>query len=123
MSTTFGNQGAKRNTVCVSHAWHDAYVSALSESDPDRLIGRIEYAIIAIERRYAQWGTDPGTPAERKAVQKCISTLKRLMRQEQVRRDDTILSTAFTEAPVARLSESTMAKPVEQRRTSKETNA
>src|SRR5271169_2352634 len=68
----------------VPHSWREAYASALRESDPNKLIGRIEYAITAIERRYSEWGTDPGTPAELTAIQTCISALMRLMKQKQL---------------------------------------
>ena len=67
----------------VPHCWREAYEAALIETDPSKLIGRIEYALNALERRYADWGTDPGTPAELTAIQQCISALGRLMRQEQ----------------------------------------
>lgn len=71
------------NRSRVYHSWHEAYVSALRESDPGRLTGRISYAISAIERRYSQWANDPGTPAELKAIQKCISALERLTKERQ----------------------------------------
>lgn len=70
----------RRITVRLPHSWQEAYTSALRESDPDKFIGRIEYAISTIERRYSEWGTDPGTPAELTALQKCISALKRRMK-------------------------------------------
>ena len=70
----------------VSHSWREAYEMALMESDPNRLIGRIEYALNALERRYSQWGTHPGTPAELAAIQKSISALERLMKQKQLGR-------------------------------------
>jgi len=72
----------------VPHSWREAYEAALIETDPKKLIGRIEYALNALERRYADWATDPGTPAELTAIQQCISALQRLMRQEQLGRHD-----------------------------------
>ena len=78
----------------VPHSWREAYASALKESDPSRLIGRIEYAITAIEKRYSEWGTDPGTPAELTAIQTCISALMRLMKQTQLGKHCAVLSTA-----------------------------
>ena len=66
----------------VPHSWREAYESALMESDPIKVIGRIEYAMYALERRYAEWATDPGTPAELAAIQKCISALARLTKQQ-----------------------------------------
>ena len=53
------------------------------ESDPIKVIGRIEYAMYALERRYSGWATDPGTPAELAAIQKCISALARLTKQSR----------------------------------------
>jgi hypothetical protein len=94
MSTTFENLGTRRITVRLSHSWHEAYASAMRESDPDKFIGSIEYAISTIERRHSQWGTDPGTPTELTALQKCISALKRRMKQEHLRRHGAIVSTA-----------------------------
>jgi hypothetical protein len=78
----------------VPHSWREAYASALRESDPSKLIGRIEYAITAIERRHSEWGTDPGTPAELTAIQACISALMRLMKQKQLGKHCAVLSTA-----------------------------
>lgn len=96
MLIQFENPSIRRTTVRVPHFWHEAYASAVRESDPAQLIGRIEYAIIAIERRYSEWETHPGSPAELKAIQKCISALKRLMKQEQLRRQGAVLSAAST---------------------------
>jgi hypothetical protein len=78
----------------VPHSWREAYELALIESDPNKLIGRIEYALNALERRYSQWGTHPGTPAELAAIQKSISALERLMRQKQPGRLGAVLSIA-----------------------------
>ena len=77
----------------VPHSWLEAYELALIESDPIKAIGRVEYALNAIDRRYSEWGTDPGTPAELAAIQKCISTLARLMKQNQLAADGAHLST------------------------------
>ena len=78
----------------VPHSWLEAYELALIESDPKKLIGRIEYALNALERRYSEWGTHPGTPAELTAIQKCISALERLMKQKQLGRPGALLSIA-----------------------------
>ena len=80
----FEKPGPRRNSVRVAHSWHESYASALTESDTTRLHGRIEYALNAIERRYSEWGSDPGTPAELLAIQKCICVLKRLMKRNQI---------------------------------------
>jgi hypothetical protein len=46
------------------------------------LLGRIEYAIAALERRYVEWESNPGTPAELKAIQKAFFALESLMKEE-----------------------------------------
>lgn len=71
----------------VPHSWREAYELALIESDPSQLIGRIEYALNAVERRYSEWGADPGTPAELTAIQRAVFSLGRLMKQERVRHE------------------------------------
>lgn len=68
----------------VPHSWREAYELALIESDPIKLIGRIEYAMYALERRHSEWETDPGTPAELAAIQKCIAALARLMKRTRL---------------------------------------
>ena len=78
----------------VPHSWREAYELALTESDPSRLLGRIEYALNALERRCSEWETDPGTPAEVMAIRRCISSLKRLLKQEQLGRPSAVLSMA-----------------------------
>ena len=62
-------------------SWREACDSALGESDPQRLLGCIEYAITALERRYAQWESDPGTSAELIAIQEAILTLERHIKE------------------------------------------
>jgi len=86
----------RRSTVRVPHSWHQAYMSALRESDSGELIGRIEYSVSAIERRYSEWETDPGSPAELAAIRKCISALTRLMKRERLGMRDIVHSTAST---------------------------
>jgi hypothetical protein len=87
---------------CVPYSWREAYELALMEADPGKLVGRIEHSLNVLERRYSQWGIDPGTPAELMAIQKCISTLQRLMKQEQLGSNGTVLSP--TKAPTRRLA-------------------
>lgn len=78
----------------VPHSWREAYELALIESDPNRLLGRIEYALNALERRCSEWETDPGTRAEGVAIQKCISSLKRLVKRAQPGRQSAVVSIA-----------------------------
>jgi len=65
----------------VRHSWREACASALAESDPGKVPGRIEYAINAMEGRYVEGASDPGTPAELKGIQKAIFALERLMKE------------------------------------------
>ena len=68
----------------MAHArlsWREACDSALQESDPKKLLGCIEYAITTLERRYAEWDTDPGTAAELNAIRKTILALERHIRK------------------------------------------
>lgn len=65
----------------VPHFWREAFLSAIGETDPNKWMGRVEYAINALERRYADWGSDPGTPAELHAIQEAIRSLERLMEE------------------------------------------
>jgi hypothetical protein len=39
----------------VCHSWREACASALAESDPGKVPGRIESAINAMEGRYVEW--------------------------------------------------------------------
>jgi hypothetical protein len=78
----------------VPHSWREAYELALMESDPIKVIGRIEYAMYALERRYSEWTRDPGTPAELAAIEKCISALARLMKQNRLATDEAHRSTS-----------------------------
>lgn len=78
----------------VPHSWREAYELALVESDPNKVIGRIEYAMYTLERRYSEWGTDPGTPAELAAIRTCISALARLMKQNRLRKHGAVPSTS-----------------------------
>ena len=78
----------------VPHSWREAYELALIESDPVEAIGRMEYAMYALERRYSEWRTDPGTPAELAAIRTCISALVRLMKQNPLRTHGAVLETS-----------------------------
>jgi hypothetical protein len=63
----------------VRHSWGQTYASALKESDQTKLLGCIECAITALEKRYAEWGSDPGSQAELIAIQNALSALECLM--------------------------------------------
>ena len=66
----------------VNHCWRDACAAALAESDPENVVGRLQYAITALERRYAEWGSDPGTPAELNAIRQAVFALERRMKKK-----------------------------------------
>jgi len=68
------------------YAWRKVYASALQEPDPKRRIARIKKATTALERRYAEWGSTPGTPAELRAIRKAISDLQRLLKENEAPR-------------------------------------
>ena len=62
------------------YSWQKVYTSALRDSDPRRLLARIEQATLALEGRAAEWGIRPGTPAELKEVRKAIAALRKLLK-------------------------------------------
>ena len=66
----------------MGHSWQEACGAALTESDTTKLLSRIEDVITAFERRYAEWGIDPGTPAELNAIRKSLSNIERLIRDK-----------------------------------------
>jgi hypothetical protein len=68
----------------VRHGWREACAAALGETHPARALGRIERTITALERRYAEWGSHPGTPAELTAIQNALSALQRMMNETLV---------------------------------------
>ena len=73
------------------HAWREAFLSALNETDTKKLPGRVEYAITALERRYAEWGGDPGTQAELNAIHRAISALERRLMNEKLVQSENVL--------------------------------
>jgi hypothetical protein len=86
----------------VPHSWREAYELALIESDPIKVMGRIEYAMYVLERRYSEWGTDPGTPSELAAIRTCISALARLMKQNQLGTRGVVLSASTGSSTVTK---------------------
>ena len=42
---------------------------------------RIEHAMAAIEHRYAEWASNPGTPDELRLIRQTISDLERLLQE------------------------------------------
>ena len=71
--------------------WQEACLSALREPHPSKLPSRIECAVHALERRYVEWGENPGSRAELKAIRKAIAALEALT---EVRLEEGILSLA-----------------------------
>ena len=66
----------------ASYAWREVCVSALRESDPTKLIACIDDAISAIERRHAEWESNPGTPDELKLIRTTILGLESLLKEK-----------------------------------------
>jgi len=65
-----------------NYAWREVCALALRESDPKKLITRIEHAIAAIERRYAEWASNPGSPDELRLIRQTISHLEELLQEK-----------------------------------------
>jgi hypothetical protein len=66
----------------ASYAWREVCVSALRESDPKKVIACIDDAITAIERRHAEWESNPGTPDELRLIRTTISGLEGLLKEK-----------------------------------------
>ena len=58
------------------YQWQHAYNAARMESNPDKLLPLLGCAVMALERRSAEWDNEPGTKAEVRAVLESISTLR-----------------------------------------------
>jgi hypothetical protein len=61
------------------YPWQAAYFAAIKESDPARLLCRVESAIEALTLRFAEWHLNPGGEAEENAIQEAIANLKKQM--------------------------------------------
>jgi hypothetical protein len=60
----------------VRYSWLKACNRALKGSDPKKVPSLIELAIVALERRYAEWGRSPGTSDELNAIRWTIIALE-----------------------------------------------
>jgi hypothetical protein len=58
------------------YRWQPVCDAVCKESDPDWLLPMLERAVVALERRSAEWYNEPGTKAEVGAVLESISTLR-----------------------------------------------
>jgi hypothetical protein len=67
---------------CAKFGWREVCASALRESDPEKLITRIEHAIAALERRFAEWASNPGTSDELRLIRQTISHLQGLLQEK-----------------------------------------
>jgi hypothetical protein len=61
------------------YGWQEAFVAALRDTDPMRSICRVESAVAALERRFAEWDEDPGSETENQAIRQAISALQTLL--------------------------------------------
>jgi hypothetical protein len=66
----------------VGHSWREACALALAESDPKKFIGRLDCAITALQKRYAEWESHALTPAELSQIRKAITALERRMQNQ-----------------------------------------
>jgi hypothetical protein len=57
--------------------WHRACNAACMESDPNKLLPLLAYAVVSLERRAAEWDIEPGTKTELRAALDSISTLRK----------------------------------------------
>ena len=60
-------------------AWQEACAEALSESDERKLLDRVGCALDAVQMRFAEWGNDPGSPEELKAILGSIRQMDQLL--------------------------------------------
>ena len=58
------------------HQWQLAYNAVRMESDSAKVFPLLWCAVMALERRSAEWDTEPGTKDEVSAVLESISTLR-----------------------------------------------
>jgi hypothetical protein len=68
----------------VRYSWQKVYISALRDSDPRRVLARVEQATLVLEKRAAEWGARPGTRAELIEIRKAITTLRKLLKDKVV---------------------------------------
>ena len=65
------------------YRWQKTCNSVLHESDPAKKLPLIEYALVELEKRFAELGDEPATALEMKAIFKAISTLRRRLSRLQ----------------------------------------
>ena len=58
--------------IQTGSAWQEACAAVLSESNEGKLLARVEFAINALQVRFAEWGDDPGSPEELKTILQSI---------------------------------------------------
>lgn len=57
------------------YKWEQFCCAALVQSDPDLLLCLLESAVVALERRFAEWNEVPGTATELHALQESTTKL------------------------------------------------
>jgi hypothetical protein len=57
------------------YLWQHACSAALVQSDPSQLLSVLECAVLALERRLAEWTDMPGSQAELHAIRESTSRL------------------------------------------------
>lgn len=70
-------------------SWQAACYSALKEPDPDKALPLLESSLCQLEKRYAEWGSIPGTQEELDDLLRTIAALRQrsfqIQRERQVR--------------------------------------
>ena len=57
------------------YQWKRSCCAAIGQSDPDQLLCLLESAIVALERRFAEWNEVPGTETELHALRESTTKL------------------------------------------------
>lgn len=73
-----------REMIRTHSAWQDACAAALSELDEHMLLARVGCAIDALQMRFAEWGDDPGSSEELKAILQCIREMDQLLSEHSI---------------------------------------
>jgi len=63
--------------------WREESAAAFAETDPCARVARIERAITAIEKRYAEWRSVPGKQRELRAIRRTIQGLSELLKEDR----------------------------------------
>lgn len=65
------------------YPWQESCAEPPHATDPEQALRLIELAVCAIEKRYAEWQSRPGTPEELAVIRETISKLRTDLRRLQ----------------------------------------